>query len=254
MCCIWIRYAESGLLRKSAEKLVAPFDQDAVFLLKYQKPAFTLTPVSHCQQAFPGTSHVACVHAQSCPILCDSMDCGQPGSSVHGILKARVLEQIAIMLLLLLLSSFSRVWLLATPWTAAHQAPPSMGFSRQEYWSGVPLPSPRLSLCFMLTAIKFKLYPFYTYTTDFFLLEWNLDLYPFWIYLHFQPHLVLWRLCKLQIFIFPLGLVTFKVSAPLFKLLIKTSGIVCVLQTECLFLSYWYVEASPPMTGPLGDN
>ena len=47
------------------------------------------------------------------------------------------------MLLLLLLSRFSRVQLLATPWTAAHQAPPSMGFSRQEYWSGVPLPSPR---------------------------------------------------------------------------------------------------------------
>ena len=41
-----------------------------------------------------------------------------------------------------LLSRFSRVRLLATPWTAAHQAPPSMGFSRQEYWSGVPLPSP----------------------------------------------------------------------------------------------------------------
>ena len=36
----------------------------------------------------------------------------------------------------------SRVRLLATPWTAAYQAPPSMGFSRQEYWSGVPLPSP----------------------------------------------------------------------------------------------------------------
>ena len=44
--------------------------------------------------------------------------------------------------LLLLLSRFSPVRLLATPWTAAHQAPPSMGFSRQEYWSGVPLPSP----------------------------------------------------------------------------------------------------------------
>ena len=44
--------------------------------------------------------------------------------------------------LLLLLRLFSRVWLLATPWTAAYQAPPSMGFSRQEYWSGVPLPSP----------------------------------------------------------------------------------------------------------------
>ena len=45
------------------------------------------------------------------------------------------------LLLLLLLSCFNHVWLSATPWTAAHQAPPSMGFSRQEYWSGVPLPS-----------------------------------------------------------------------------------------------------------------
>ena len=42
--------------------------------------------------------------------------------------------------------SLSRVWLLATPWTAAHQAPPPMGFSRQEYWSGVPLPSPNIPI------------------------------------------------------------------------------------------------------------
>ena len=47
-----------------------------------------------------------------------------------------------VLLLLLLLSCFSRVWLCENPWTAAHQAPPSMGFSRQEYWSGLPLPSP----------------------------------------------------------------------------------------------------------------
>ena len=43
---------------------------------------------------------------------------------------------------LLLLSHFSRVLLCATPWTAAHQAPPSLGFSRQEHWSGLPFPSP----------------------------------------------------------------------------------------------------------------
>ena len=49
-----------------------------------------------------------------------------------------------LLLLLLLLSHFSRVRCLVTPWTAAHQAPPSMGFSRQEYWSGVPLPSPAI--------------------------------------------------------------------------------------------------------------
>ena len=42
--------------------------------------------------------------------------------------------------------SLSRSRLLATPWTGAYEAPPSMGFSRQEYWSGVPLPSPRIKI------------------------------------------------------------------------------------------------------------
>ena len=101
-----------------------------------------------------------------------------PGSSVHGILPARTLEWVAIssywgfswprdwthascvpciadslplshqgsphkiMLLLLLLSRFSRVRLCATPEMAAHQAPPSLGFSRQEHWSGLPFPPP----------------------------------------------------------------------------------------------------------------
>ena len=85
---------------------------------------------------------------QSCPTLCDPIDGSPPGSPVPGVLKARTLEWVAI--------SFSNAWkwkvkvkslsrarLLATPWTAAYQAPPSMGFSRQEYWSGVPLPSLR---------------------------------------------------------------------------------------------------------------
>ena len=84
---------------------------------------------------------------QSCPTLCDPIDGSPPGSTVPGILQARTLEWVAI--------SFSNAWkwkvevkslscvrLLATPWTATYQAPPSMGFSRQEYWSGVPLPSP----------------------------------------------------------------------------------------------------------------
>ena len=88
---------------------------------------------------------------QSCPTLCDPIDGSLPGSPIPGILQARTLEWVAI--------SFSNAWkwkvkvkslssvqLLATPWTAAYQAPPSMGFSRQEYWSGVPLPSPRLLL------------------------------------------------------------------------------------------------------------
>ena len=59
-------------------------------------------------------------------------------------------------LLLLLLSHFSRIRLCATPWTAACQAPPSMGFSRQEYWSGVPLPSPKYSLDWYKLLINFQ--------------------------------------------------------------------------------------------------
>ena len=83
---------------------------------------------------------------QSCPTLCDPIDGSPPGFPVPGILQARTLEWVAI--------SFSNAWkwkgkgkslshvrLFATPWTAAYQAPPSMGFSRQEYWSGVLLPS-----------------------------------------------------------------------------------------------------------------
>ena len=58
------------------------------------------------------------------------------------MLKIRAIWMFVIHLLLLLLSRFSRVWLRATPQTAAHQAPPSLGFSRQEHWSGLPFPSP----------------------------------------------------------------------------------------------------------------
>ena len=80
---------------------------------------------------------------QSCPTLCDPHrqkptrlphPWDSPGKNTgvgcHFLLQCMKVK------------SLSRVWLLATPWTAAHQAPPSMGFSRQEYWSGVPLPSP----------------------------------------------------------------------------------------------------------------
>ena len=54
------------------------------------------------------------------------------------------------------MKSLSSVWLLATPWTAAYQAPPSMGFSRQEYWSGVPLPSPLFYLKPLQIVLKTK--------------------------------------------------------------------------------------------------
>ena len=115
---------------------------------------------------------------QSCTTLCDAMDCSPPGSSVHGILQARILESVAtsfsrrssqprgrtcisyvscigrrvlyhqrhlgspMCTLLLLLSCFSHVQLSVTLWTVAHQAPLPMGFSRQGYWSRLPCPPP----------------------------------------------------------------------------------------------------------------
>ena len=91
--------------------------------------------------------YAAVASFQSCPTLCDPRDDSPQGSPVPGILQARTRKWVAI--------SFSSAWkwkvkvkllsrvpFLATPWTAAHQAPPSMGFARQQYWSGVPLPSP----------------------------------------------------------------------------------------------------------------
>jgi len=83
---------------------------------------------------------------QLCPTLWDPMDGSPPGSPVPEILQARTLEWVAISFSKawkwkVKVKSLSRVRLLAIPWTAAYQAAPSMGFSRQEYWSGVPLPS-----------------------------------------------------------------------------------------------------------------
>ena len=96
------------------------------------------------------SKHAAAAAAKSlqlCPTLCNPIDGSPSGSPIPGILQARTLEWVAI--------SFSNAWkwkvkvkslshvrLLVNPWTAAHQAPPSKGFSRQEYWSGLPLPSP----------------------------------------------------------------------------------------------------------------
>ena len=78
---------------------------------------------------------------QSCPTLCNRRDGSPPGFPVPGILQARTLEWVAISFSnpwkwKVKVKSFSRVRLLATPWTAAYQAPPSMGIFRQKYWSG----------------------------------------------------------------------------------------------------------------------
>ena len=107
----------------------------------------------HSLSEISNSTRVTCAAAkllQLCPTLCNPIDGSPPGTAVPGILQARTLEWVAI--------SFSNAWkwkvkvkslsrfqLLATPWSAAYKAPPSMGFSRQEYWSGVPLPSPRVT-------------------------------------------------------------------------------------------------------------
>ena len=102
---------------------------------------------------------------QSCPTLCNPIEGSLPGSPAPGILQARTLEWVAISFSnsgkwKVKVKLLSRVRLLVTPWTAAHQAPPSMGFSRQEYWSGVPLPSPILFYCSSFHLI----YPTMIYT------------------------------------------------------------------------------------------
>ena len=99
----------------------------------------------------PKLLYAAAKSLQSCPTLCNSIDGSPPGSPVLGVLQAITLEWAAISFFnawkwKVKMKSLSRVRLLATPWTAAHQAPPSKGFSRQEYWSGVPLPSPTQEL------------------------------------------------------------------------------------------------------------
>ena len=107
-------------------------------LLHWQAGSLLLVP--------PGkpVSAAAAKSLQSCPTLCDPVDGSPPGSAVPGILQARTLEWVAISFSNAWkwkgkVKSLSRVRLLVTPWTAAHQAPLSMGFSRQEYWSGVTL-------------------------------------------------------------------------------------------------------------------
>ena len=102
---------------------------------------------------------------QWCPTLCDPMDGSPPGSPIPGILQARTLEGVAI--------SFSNAWkwkmkvkslshvrVFATPWTAVYQAPLPMGFSRQRYWNGLPLPSPELTAIFsqnnLLSFLPYK--------------------------------------------------------------------------------------------------
>ena len=114
------------------------------FLLKFWRFSH---PLNLYILGFPDGIAAAAKSLQLCPTLYDPIDGSPPGSPVPGILQVRTLEWAAI--------SFSNAWkwkvkgkslscvqLLGTPWAAAYQAPPSMGFSGQEDWSGLPLPSP----------------------------------------------------------------------------------------------------------------
>ena len=108
--------------------------QSSWFFLSNVSSIFSFHSLCYCAVA----AAAAAKSLQSCPTLCNPMDGSPPGSPVPGILQARTLEWVAI--------SFSNAWkwkvkvrrvrLFTIPWTAAHQALPSMGFSRQEYWSG----------------------------------------------------------------------------------------------------------------------
>ena len=107
---------------------------------------FTLCVILHLD-VNTAAAAAAAKSPQSCPTLCHPIDGSPQGSPVPGILQARTLEWVAISFSnawkwKVKVKSLSRVQLFTTPWTAAYQAPPSMGFSRQEHWSGAPLPSP----------------------------------------------------------------------------------------------------------------
>ena len=122
------------------------------------------------------TAAAAAKSLQSCPTLCDPTEGSLPGSAVPGILQARTLEWVA--------TSFSNAWkwkvkvkslshvrLLATAWTAAYQAPPSMGFARQEYWSGLPFPSSHSD--WMRFGHMTRLTKSQNYSMKFYVLEWK---------------------------------------------------------------------------------
>ena len=109
----------------------------------YNPISLTVLRDSRLQRCSTAAAAAAAKLLQSCLTLCNPIDVSPPGCPVPGILQARILDWVAISFSdawkwKMKVKSFSHILLLATPWTAAHQAPPSMGFSRREYWSGVP--------------------------------------------------------------------------------------------------------------------
>ena len=133
---VWLSHSKEYIWISSNE-----VDETGAYYTEWSKPE-RKTPIQYA---------AAAKSLQLCPTLCDPIDISPPGSPVPGILQARTLEWVAVLFSnawkwKVKVKSLSCVQLLVTPWTAAHQAPPSMGFSRQEYWSGVLLPSPQYSI------------------------------------------------------------------------------------------------------------
>ena len=129
---------------------------------------------------------VAANSLQLCLTLCDPIDSSPPGSPVPRILQARILEWVAIFFPIewkwkMKVKLLSSVRLLATPWTAAYQAPPSMGFSRQEYWSGVPLPSPQVFVTWLQN--KCHLHNFINFSGSHFLVVYGFTIFQACIYM-----------------------------------------------------------------------
>ena len=132
---------EIQIFRNICDILSCLFEPQFLYKIRLNNPFAIIWGLNETSAAAAAKS------LESCPTLCDLIDGSPPGSPVPGILQTRTLEWVAI--------SFSNAWkwkvkvkslshvqLQAIPWTAAYQAPLSMGFSRQEYWSGLPLPSP----------------------------------------------------------------------------------------------------------------
>ena len=121
--------------------------RDLISSMALNTTSMPMTPICYAMLCYAKS-------LQSCRTLCNPIDGSPPGSPIPGILQARTLEWAAISFSnawkwKVKVKSLSRVQLLATPWTAAYQTPPSIGFSRQEYWSGVSLPSPTFIIVFL---------------------------------------------------------------------------------------------------------
>ena len=148
-------HAESVLNSVSLETTYTPFPLCSGASSSVQEKYVTSLVPKDQEPLGNSLGNITCmyVYSLSRAWLCDLMDCSSPDSIVYRILQARTLEWVAISFSnswkwKVKVKLLSRVQLLATPWTAAYQAPLSMGFSRQEYWSGVPLPFPETLLSF----------------------------------------------------------------------------------------------------------